>query len=270
MTSHPERSEESLSSKRFLALLRTTAVLAFTACSFSPLAHRISVGQDPFFVIVGEGIDHHTDLFAVPADGGAAAQFTFTPLTESDPQLTPNGDVVAFLRSNDAMPTTPRRVVLMNLLSGGELPINVPDSAGQPTALAWNDDASLLYIRTTSGLWRTGARPGANSVTRVAATDTARTDTLFAVWLGSPRFARAIPCTGGGVCIIGARGDTAAIAPDGHDPVRVGSDSVAWIEHGALKVRSLGPGVGRKVTWTRGPDNPRQPTFARGVAAVQP
>jgi hypothetical protein len=253
-----------------LIALGLSAVLGFTACSFSPLAHRISVGHDPFVVIVGEGIDHHTDLFAIPADGGDAAQFTFTPLSESDPQLTPNGDVVAFLRSNDAMPATPRRVVLMNLLSGGELPISMPDSAGQPTALGWNDSASMLYIRTTRGLWQTGARPGATTVTRVAATDTARADTMLAVWLGAPRFARAIPCPGGGVCIIGPRGDTAAVAPDGHDPVRWGGDSVAWIDHGAFKVRSLGPGVGRKVTWSRGPDNPRQPTFARGVPATTP
>ncbi len=228
------------------------------------------MGHDPYFVIVGEGIDHHTDLFAVPADGGDVAQFTFTPLTESDPQLTPNGDVVAFLRSNDAMPTTPPRVVLMNLLSGGELPVHLPDSAGVPVALAWNDDASLLYVRTTRGLWETAARPGATTVTRVVTADTARADTMLTVWLGAPRFARAIACAGGGVCVIGPRGDTADIAPEGHDPVRWGGDSVAWIEHGALKVRSLGPGVGRRITWNRGPDHPRQPTFARGVATPQP
>ncbi len=94
--------------------------VALSACSFSPLAHRINVGQEPFVIFVGDGIDHHTDLFAAPAGGGEVAQLTFTALVEQHPRLSPSGDVVAFIRMRDTLPGTHHDVVAMNLLTGGD------------------------------------------------------------------------------------------------------------------------------------------------------
>ncbi len=114
------------------ATVALAAVAFVSACSFSPINHRIKIGEESFIVFVGEGIDHNTDLFAVPANGGSVAQITFTPLVEKGPRLSPTGEVVAFLRMRDTIPGTPRNVVLMNLLSGGEAAVALPADAGAP------------------------------------------------------------------------------------------------------------------------------------------
>ncbi len=118
--------------------------------------------------------------------------------------------VVAFLRGRDTSATAPRDMVLMNLISSGENDITLPPAAGQPLALAWSGDAKHLYVRTDSGLWQVDAPPGPPHPMPVPAADTAAADSALAIWLGDPPFARAIACSGGGVCIIGPKGDTTA------------------------------------------------------------
>jgi hypothetical protein len=245
-------------------LLAAAMALFLAACSFSPLAHRINVGEDPFVVFVGEGIDHHTDLFAAPAGGGEVAQVTFTALIERHPQLSSSGSVVAFIRMPDSLPGTRREVIAMNLLSGGEATINLPAAAGVPDQVVWSGD-SVLYIRTDHGMWRAPAPPSADPATPVAASDSARADTALALWLGQPRFTRVVNCTTTGLCVIGPRGDTALLAPGGTDAMRWGDDSVAWFEDGTVMVRSLGPGRARRVNWTSMPDHPRDGSYAPGA-----
>jgi hypothetical protein len=256
-------------------VLRHTAAIAAalvaSGCSFSPLAHRIDVGNEPFVLFVGEGIDHHTDLFAIPAGGGAAAQVTFTPLIEAAPTLTPTGDVVAFLRMPDTLATSPRRVVMMNLLSGGEVEATLPANAGTPTALAWSSDASWLFIRTGNGLWRAPAPPRPVTPVQLSGADSAAADSALTLWLGRTRFARAVGCSGGGVCIIGPRNDTTPLAPTGHGAIRWGNDSVAWFEaNGEIMVRALGPGIARRLHWHDGPEHPRQASYAAGSPPTTP
>ncbi|HEY4100671.1 MAG TPA: hypothetical protein VGM20_07320 [Gemmatimonadales bacterium] len=245
-------------------LLAAAMALLVAGCSFSPLAHRINVGQDPFVVFVGEGIDHHTDLFAAPAGGGEVAQVTFTALVERHPQLSSSGSVVAFIRMPDTLPGTPRDVIAMNLLSGGEATIKLPAAAGVPQDVAWSGD-SVLYISTDHGTWRAPAPPSDDPATRVVASDSARADTALALWLGQPRFTRVVDCATAGLCVIGPRGDTALLAPGGTDAMRWGGDSVAWFEGGAVMVRSLGPGRARRINWTSMPDHPRDGSYAPGA-----
>ncbi|HEY3935573.1 MAG TPA: hypothetical protein VGL65_13260 [Gemmatimonadales bacterium] len=245
------------------------AAAAFSACSFSPLAHRIDVGQEPFVIFVGEGIDHHTDLFAAPAGGGEVAQLTFTALIERHPRLSPSGDVVAFIRMRDTLPGTQHDVVAMNLLSGGEMTIALPAAAGQADDLAWSGD-TVLYVRTDHGVWRAAAPPAHGDATPVIAPDSARADSVLSVWLGQPRFARVVNCSTAGLCIIGPKGDTGLLAPQGRDAIRWGDDSVAWFEDGAVMVRSLGPGRERRVNWRSIPDHPRDGTYAPGPPPPAP
>ncbi|MGH7594060.1 MAG: TolB family protein [Gemmatimonadales bacterium] len=238
-------------------------------CSFSPLNHRIDVGREPFLVFAGEGIDQHTDLFAVKAGGGDVVQVTFTPLIEQAPRLNPTGDVVAFLRMRDTLPASHRDVVLMNLLSGGEAELRIPAGDGQPRGVAWNTNGTSLYIRTDRGIWRSPAPPDA-PVAPVAPSDLATADSALDLWLGKPPFARVVDCVAGGLCIIGPKRDTTALAPSGVDAMRWGDDSVAWFENGNVMVRSLGPGRLRRVLWRNPPMHPRDGSYAGGTSAPAP
>lgn len=254
-----------LRSRRVIA---TTIALALgSACAFSPLAHRIKIGEEGFVVFVGEGIDHHTDLFAVPATGGEVAQVTFTSLVERGPRLSPTGEVVAFLRMRDTLPGTPRDVVMMNLLGGGDVEVPMPPDAGIARAVAWSDDAARLYIRTDRGLWQTSVPPAKVAV--IPAIDSAVADSALTLWLGLPRFTRVVPCTAGGLCVIGPAGDTGQLAPHGRDAMRWGNDSVGWFQDDGISVRSLGPGHDRLVKWHDGPANPRDGSFAPASALPQ-
>ncbi len=246
------------------------AVALLSACSFSPLAHHIKIGEDPFVVFVAEGIDQHTDLFAVPANGGVVSQVTFTPMIERGPRLSPAGEVVAFIRMRDTLAGSPRDVVLMNLLSGGDKIVPLPAGAGQPQAVAWSDNGTKLYIRTDRALWQTVTPPAALNVVAVTPADAAPADSALDRWLGLPRFSRAIACATGGICVIGPKGDTALLAPLGHDAIRWGTDSVGWFEGDAIVVRSLGPGHERRVTWTDGPGHPRDGSYARPLVPGEP
>lgn len=239
-------------------------VTLMAGCSFSPLAHRIDIGSDPFVVVAGRGADQNVDLFAGHVDGGDMYQFTFTPLIESEPAVTRLGDRVAFLRSRDT--TTSPDVVVMNLLSGGEATLSLPGDAGRPRALAWADGDTALYVRTDRGVWTSAARPRAPAPTPVAPSARAHADSLLDLWLGTPRFTRAIGCPGGGLCVVGPRGDTGQLAPQGHAPMRWGSDSVAWFEGSQLVVRSLGPGAARRIHWTNSPDTIYAASYAAGPA----
>jgi hypothetical protein len=253
---------------RLLSLVfRGAFALLISGCGFSPLAHRIDVGQEPIVIFVGEGIDRHTDLFAVAAGGGAVAQVTFTPLLEQNPRITPAGDVVAFLRSRDTLPGTHRDVILMNLLTGGEVSVTLPQSAGEPVSLGWNDSATAIYIRTPRGIWRASTPPRIPVVVPVASGDSATADSILDTWLGTPRFARVINCAGPGLCIIGPRGDTTSLTSQGAGAIRWGSDSVGWFENGAMVVRPLGPGRSRRVLWTEAPEHARDGSYSAGPTA---
>ena len=241
-----------------------TIALAVSACAFSPLAHRIKVGEEPFVLFVGEGRDGHTDLFAVLASGGPVTQVTFTALVEMKPQLTATGEVVAFLRMRDTMPDQHRDVVIVNLMSYAEIVVALPDSAGTPNTVAWSDDASTLFVRTDRGVWQLASPPAPVAVMRVAATSNAIADSALDLWLGQPRFSRVVGCAGHGVCVVGPKGDTATLAAGGVGAMRWGNDSVAWFQTAGITVRSLGPSHERLVSWRDGPAHPREGTFARG------
>jgi hypothetical protein len=229
--------------------------------------NKIEIGQEPFVVVVGEGADGRADLFAVRAGGGEMTQLTFTTLLEVAPTLTPEGALLAFLRMRDTLPTTPREIVVMNLLSGAERRLTLPDGAGRPEALGWSDDQATLYVRTDRGRWALAAPPAEASAREVPPTDAAA-DTALTLWLGTPRFARGIAC-GTGVCAVTPRGDTATLAPEGRDPMRWGNDSVAWFTGERLMVRPLGPGLSRRVEWSRAPSGVRDGAYAAGVPPVK-
>ncbi len=244
---------------------RSTGLLALVltaACGgISPISNRIELGEDPFVVMVGEGVDRRTDLFVGQPGGGRALQLTFTPVIEAAPRVTPDGSLVAFLRMRDTLPDTQRDIVVMSLVTGSERMFTLPPEAGKPVQLAWGDDAHTLYVSTISGAWEIPiGTPGAPSP--VAPSSSASADSALAAWVGRPRFARLITCASEGICVASPTGDTTMLTTTGRDPFAWGRDSLAWFEGDALIVRSLGPGTPRRVTWTRGPTTPRDASYA--------
>jgi hypothetical protein len=237
------------------------------ACSFSPLANRIEVGEEAFVVLVATGPDGMTDLHAVPAGGGTTARITFTPMVEASPALSRGGDVVAFLRGADSLPGTPRDLVVMNLLNGAERTLPVPPAAGHIDRLAWSEDGTALLLATATGSWAITAPPATPVATQLDGAAREAADSALTTWLGRPRFARAFNCPAGqGVCLIGPSGDTAVLASRGRDPFAWGQDSVGWFEGDAMYVRSLGPATPRPVSLgQRGPTGARQGTYAAGT-----
>lgn len=234
----------------------------------SPVRNRIGAGSEPFLVFVGEGLDQRTDLFAVPAGGGSVVQVTFTPPLELHPALTPLGDRVAFVRVRDTLPGTPQAVVVMNLITGNEVQGTLPPEAGRVRAVAWSNDLRRVLLRTEHGDWGVPLAPDSGAARALAAPEAATADTLLSTWLGEPRFARALTCPHGGICAIGPSGDTSVVAPTGTDPLRWGSDSMAWFDGDNLLVRSLGPGRERRVAWIHPPAHPRQGSYTPGPAAT--
>ncbi len=244
-------------------------VLLLLGCNFSPLMNRIAPGEEPFVVIAAEGAGGQVDLFAVGSGGGAVTQLTFTIPVERSPRLTTDGTVLTFLRMGDTLPGTAREVVMMNLLNGSERRLDLPAEAGRPESLAWADDQATLYVRTSLDVWALAAPPAPFPARRMVEGDPAA-DSAFTTWLGTPRFARAIAC-GVGVCAVTASNDTVQLTPTGRDPFRWGTDSVAWFEGDELMIRPLGPGLSRRMNWTRPPRNPHDGSYAKGaVRSVAP
>jgi hypothetical protein len=244
--------------------LPALVALGALACSFSPLANRIEIGEEAFVVLVAVGPDGLTDLHAVPAGGGTTARITFTPLIESHPALSRGGDVVAFLRGSDSLPDTPRALVVMNLLNGAERILPTPPAAGRIDRLAWSDDGARLLLATATGTWAIGAPPADPVAERLDGAAREIADSALTTWLGRPRFARAFNCPAGqGICLVGPSGDTAVLATRGRDAFAWGLDSVGWFEGDAMYVRSLGPATPRPVSLgQRAPTGARQGTYA--------
>lgn len=242
------------------------AVVAVAACSFTPLTNRVDLGSDDFVVFVGEGVDGNTDLFVSLASGGSVTQLTYTGSVEMLPRLSSDGGVLAFVRARDTTEKSPRALIMMNLLSASERRLDLPENSGVPTALGWNDDGTAVYLRQTTGTWRVAAPPAPLSMDAVTGAELLAADTAVGTWLGTARFAEAVPCPDGGVCVTGPRGDTTKIAPQGASALRWGADSIAWFEGDNLIVRGLGPGPARRVTWRRAPANPRDASYAGAVS----
>jgi hypothetical protein len=234
------------------------------------MRHRIEAGRDAYVVVVADAPDGRGDLWAVHAAGGEAVQLTFSLPAESGPRLSPHGDVVAFLRARNTVDTVYRRVWLMNLLSGAERELVLPEEAGVPRAVAWGAEGRVLLVRTSAATWLVNAPPARPDPQRLVGSDVARADSAFAVLVGSPPFARIVPCEGApGICSVDASGNAAVISPVGREPVAWGPDSVAWLEGDEIVVRPAGPGRSRRARLPERLDNVREGTAFLGRSAAE-
>lgn len=206
------------------------------------------------------------DLYAVAALGGEVTPLTYSNVGEMRPALSPDGGAVAFLRGGSLRDSMPASVWVMNLINGGERRIELPKDAGAPSRVAWSGDGRSLVMETAGGLYRATAPPTDTPARAVPPEGRAQAESSLAVLLGSPAFARVVPCAEPeDLCVAGDSGGPALLAPGAAHAARWGPDSVAYLSGGRLLVRPLGPGRARRVEWSRAPKAPRQITVFPGA-----
>jgi hypothetical protein len=250
------------------AVLLAVAALggAGSACggTLPPLRSFAEVGEDRYAVFVADGPDGRGELYALLPDGGEARQLTFTPVAEAAPALSPDGTVLAFLRS-EAAGDEPESAWALNLANGAERRLELPRGA-RPTAIGWRRDGTALYVATAAGdTLRLAPPPAASAAAPAAGAERAEADSALAVLVGSPPAGRVAPCEGGrGICVRTAEGIT-SLSPEGASPARWGADSLAWVERDRVLVRPLGGGHTRQISVARMPRSPRDFTFFDGA-----
>ena len=250
------------------------AVLATLGCqsTFLPLKNRITPGTDAFVVFVADGPGEASELWAGQASGGAVYQLTYTLSDEDAPALTPSGGVLAFTRSPSRADSGARRIWFMNLVSGSERELPALPTGAVPTRLAFSADGSVLYVRTTDGIWMVQAPPSAPAPRRLTATDSARADSALTTFIGEPPFAVVGACVAaaGKLCVFPPGPPPAnteiPLQEGGFDPVHWGADSIGYFVGDRLLVRSGAGGRVREVEWARMPRHPRRPTYAPAAA----
>jgi hypothetical protein len=203
----------------------------------------------------------------IPPLGGPPVRITFTNVAELAPALSPDGGGLAFLRGTSLTDSTPASIWVMNLLSGGEQELVLPEGAGRPIDVGWEPDGgSLIVAASKKGLFRFDAPPADPGPRSVPAAERVPAESTLAVFLGDPVFARVVRCkTRRDLCVVGPSGRPKLLAQAVRDPVRWGGDSVAFFVGDRLQVRPLGPGRGRILMMTKAPDRPRGMTFFPGT-----
>ena len=248
-------------------LSRLATLLALAACggTLPPLRGEVVVGTDAYAVFVGGGAPAGGDLYAVRTEGGPAIQFTFTPVGEMRPALSPDGSLVAFLRGASLRDSTPGSVWVMNLLSGAEREIELPRGAGVPARVGWARDGRSLVVAAAAGLYRADAPPERAEARAVPPADRAAAESSLAVLLGEPVFARVVPCAEPhALCVAADTGAPGLLARDAHDAFRWGSDSVAFFRGATVEIRPVGPGRGRLLRLDHPPRRVREMTVFAG------
>jgi hypothetical protein len=256
-----------------LAGSETTPFTLFSAALFTlflvacdpTLRREMEIGQEPYAVFVG-GRGANSDLYAVRPSGGPPVRITFTNVAELAPALSPDGIALAFLRGASLSDSTPATIWVMNLLSGSERELVLPQGAGRPVDVGWEPDGQSLIVSASKGLYRFMAPPADPDPYPVPADERVSAESTLAVLLGDPVFTRVVPCkkTRRDLCIVGASGRPGLLAQAVRDPVRWGGDSVAFFVGDRLQVRPLGPGRGRILMMSQAPERPRGMTFFEG------
>jgi hypothetical protein len=246
------------------------AALAFLpAChgSLSPLSNRIDVGQEPYLILVADGEGDVGDLFASRPAGGTAYQVTFTRVDERLPALSPDGSLVAFIRTDAPGDTTRRSLVVMNLLNGAERRAELGSRAAR--GVAWSRDGHRVFVAVVGGVLAAEAPPGRLELAPVSG-ERPEVDSLFRVLLGDPPQAEAVTCDSGGLCARFPDGSRQLITTTGGSPARWPGDSLAYLVDGEWVIRPLLGGRSRTLQWTRALGHPRSLTVFGGVVRSAP
>lgn len=249
---------------RASAAIHTATSLLLAGCAVTPLTNKIEPGQEPFLIVIGEGRDGQTDLFAANPAGGAFTRLTFSRPAERMARLSPTGTAVAFFRERSVQDTAHYELAVLDLLTTAERRVDVPGT-GRPSGLGWSADGTRLFLRAGT-LLVTSAPPTALTLTEVPASEALRADSAIATLLGDPPFARVIACSAG-TCLA-AGGDTTALDDGVLEAFRWGPDSLGLVRQTEIEVRPLGGGRVRRPQWNNRPDRLRSATYHAGPVAA--
>jgi dipeptidyl aminopeptidase/acylaminoacyl peptidase len=226
------------------------------ACSgtLPPLRGEIQVGAESYAVVAAGANAGSADLYAVRASGGSVIPITFSSVGEMRPVLSPDGRRLAFLRGRLVGDSVPGSVWIMDLLTGGEREVRLPKQAGPPSRAGWSRDGAELTVAAGTALYRSRlADSPSHDAVPVPPAEHARADSTLAVLLGSPVFARVVPCAEPDALCVATDSGTGPLAEHAHDATRWGRDSVAFLTDDRIEVRPLGPGKARAIEWSEGP-----------------
>ncbi len=216
-------------------------------------------------VFAADGEAGSGDLFASSSAGGVRYQITFTRLDERLPALSPDGTMLAFVRSSAPGHSRERWLVVMNLLNGAERRTEIEGAV--PDALAWAPDGTRIYLRVGGTVRASPAPPGDLAIAGVGDVERAAADSALTVLLGDPPFGTAVNCDGGGICVRLGGDSLATVAAAGSVPTRWSGDSIAYFESGAWVIRPLAGGRTRVLRWSvDAPTPPRELTLFPGRA----
>jgi hypothetical protein len=238
------------------------AGLSVAACAVTPLTNKISVGQEPFVIVVGEAPDGNTDLFAASASGGSFFRFTYNRPVEDLPRLAPDGKRVAFIRRQTKEAVNSTELVVFDLTTAGETRLPLPEVAWNVERLGWSPDGTRLFV-SAGRSFVTPAPPARMGLAPVSPDSAAAADTLTAEALGRPPYALVRRCPTGEACIL-AGTETTSLGGGVTEAIRWGPDSLAYVRNGQLTVRPLRGGHQRVPAWVDAPRNLRSPTFYPG------
>ena len=245
-------------------LLPLTLLVLGCKMSLSPVKNRIGIGVEPYVIFDGDGEDGQGDLYAASTSGGSTFRLTFSRAHESNPALSPNGAMLAFIRGPLAADSSSQRVWIMNLLNGSEREL----PAINPRQVAWSRDGSTLFVTTPAGVFAIPAPPVAPSLALLSGSEAAAADSALAVQLGDPVIAIVEPCHGpSGLCASGNGAEPQRITDRGRAAFRWGADSVGYFVDDVVEVRPLGGGTTRQVRWANMPAHPRTATHFSGRVA---
>ncbi len=234
-------------------LLFTALLLGAMACrgTLSPLSNKLKVGEEPYIAFTADGEEGVGDIFASPLTGGTAYQVTFSRVDERLPALSPDGTVLAAVRSRAPGDTSSQSVFVMNLINGNERRID-GEITGMPDALAWSDDGATLYVRTPTVVHQAPAPPARAGWAPATGADP------FRIRLGDPPLGIAVACDSGGLCARLTGGLVTPLSATGTNPVRWAGDSVGYMENGEWLVRPLAGGTIRALRWNERVSRPRE------------
>jgi hypothetical protein len=237
-------------------------LLLLAACAVTPLTNKIEAGQEAFLLVVGEGPDGQTDLFAASAGGGPFVRLTFSRPAERLPKVSPLGTEAAFIRSRGRSDAS-ADLVLLDLLTAGERWVALPAAIGPVAALGWSREADRIYLQAGS-FYAASARSGPLVLEPVADSLKAAADSATRELLGEPPFGAVAACPAG-VCVVSAAGDTTLLGPEARAAFRWGGDSVAVLGAGTIEIRPLGGGRTRRPVWTGAPEHLRSASYHPGT-----
>lgn len=256
------RTRDGLPSAHRLPL--TAYLAAITACGVSPLTNKIKVGEEPFVVVVGEGPDSLTDLYAAPAGGGRFIRLTFNRPEERFPRLSPDGSMVAFLRARSGIKGPPWSLVVLDLRSSAESAGPVPEGVGEPDRLGWTRDGRGIVV-SAGGFLITPVLPDQVKLRPVTTDSVALADSLSREVLGEPPRGMIRECPNGGLCVVAERGEVTRLDTTATGAVRWSADSLGYFLPGGFEVRPLGGGRPRRPAWIGSPARIRQLTHHPGA-----